>query len=178
MAIDNTGSFIPTTQVWDISEIYATDVKSAAFKELIVRMYQQLNTIALAINTKDTGYYPQFEMVNSQLWFPDPTLSSETTQQPSYRQVIRKVINFGVLPNTGTTSVAHGITFTLKSRITRLYGVATNPSAPSYLSLPYASPTAANNIELNCDGTNVNVITGSNRSAYTTTYIVIEFIRY
>ena len=175
---DNNGSFVPTTQVWDIGTIQQTDVKSPEFKELIVRLYQNINTIAVVLNTKDTGYYPQFEMVNSQLWFPDPALTSGTTPQPDYRQVIRKVINFGALPNTATTSVAHGITFTAKSRITRLYGTATNPVGLNYIPLPYASPTAANNIELNCDGTNVNVTTGSDRTAFTVCYIVIEYIKY
>lgn len=175
---DNTGSFIPTTNIWDVSEIQNTDVTSPQFKELIIRMYQNINAIALAVNTKDTGYYPLFEMVNSQLWFPDPTATSASTPQPNYRQVVRKVINFGTLPNTGTTSVAHGITFTTKSRMTRLYGTAIDPLNRLYLPLPYASPTAANNIELNCDATNVNVITGSNRTAYTVCYIVIEYIKY
>jgi hypothetical protein len=174
----NAGSFVPTTQVWDVGDIYKLNVTDKEFKELIVRMYQNINTIALALNTKDTGYYPLFEMVNSQLWFPDPTATSATTPQPNYRQVVRKVINFGILPNTGTTSVVHGITFTAASRATRIYGIAIDPVALSYLPLPYASPTAANNIELNCDGTNVNVITGSNRTAYTVCYVIIEYIKY
>jgi nucleoside-triphosphatase THEP1 len=65
------GSFVQTTQVWDVDEIYSMDIKSPEFKELLVRMYQNLNDIAVVLNTKDTGYYPLFEMVNSQLWFPD-----------------------------------------------------------------------------------------------------------
>jgi hypothetical protein len=40
------GMFIPTTQVWDVSEIYSTEVTSPAFKELLVRLYQnRLSTI-------------------------------------------------------------------------------------------------------------------------------------
>ena len=175
---DNTGSFVPTTQIWDVVDIQKMDTQSAEFKELIVRMYQQINTIAIVTNTKDTGYYPLFEMVNGQLWFPDPTETSASTPQPNYRQVVRKVINFGTLPNTGTTSVAHGITLTTKSRVTRLYGTAIDPVNRLYLPLPYASPTAANNIELSMDATNVNVTTGSNRTAYTICYIVIEYIKY
>ena len=96
------GSFIPLTQQWDLSEIYTIDVNTPAFKELLVRMYQNLNQMAIAINTKDTGMYPVSEFVNSQLWFPNPALDSSTPQTATQRQVFRKVINFGSLPNAGT----------------------------------------------------------------------------
>ena len=175
---DTNGSFVPTTQIWDVSDIYSTDVKSPEFKELIVRMYQQINTIALVLNTKDTGYYPLFEMVNSQLWFPNTTESSGTTPQSEYRQVIRKVLNAGTLPNNATATIAHGITMTTQSRMTRLYGVATDPVNLTYIPLPFAHPTAANNISLSADGTNVYITTGSNRTTYTVCYVVIEYIKY
>jgi len=51
------GSFVPTTNVWDPSEIYSVDVTSPRFKELLVRLYQNVNLIAVVLNTKDSGYY-------------------------------------------------------------------------------------------------------------------------
>jgi hypothetical protein len=171
------GSFVQTTQVWDVSDIQSMDVTGAEFKELVVRMYQNINEIAIVLNTKDTGYYPLFEIVNSQLWFPDPALTSGTTPQPSYRQVVRKVINFGALPDTANQAIAHGIVFTDASRVTRIYGVAIDPVNHIYLPLPYASPTDANNIELWADNANVNVTTGADLTAYTVCYIVIEYIK-
>lgn len=169
------GAFVPTTQVWDVARFYQVDVESREFKELLVRMYQQINLIATVLNVKESGIYPLQEFVTSMQWFEDPALNSSTALQPELRPVIRKVIDFGTLPNTGTKSVAHGITITPATRFTRIYGVASDPST-SFIPLPYASPTLVNNIELNVDAVNVNVITGSNRTAYTTTYIILEFI--
>ena len=172
------GSYIPQTYPMDVSEIYTVDASSPAFKELIVRLYQNLNNIAIAVNNKDTGLYTTSEFVSSQQWYPNPALNSGTTQTATLRNVFRKVIPFGTLPNTGTKSVAHGITFTANAQLTRLYGAATDPVGLTYIPLPYASPTAANNIELYANNTNIVVITGSNRSNYTACDIIIEYIKY
>lgn len=176
----NTGAFVPTTDVYDTQAIYDLDINSLEFKEFLVRLRQSTNNIALVLNVKDSGYYVLTEFVNSQLWFPNPILSSTTQQTPSYRQDFRLVIDFGALPNTGSKSVAHNISgivplglFTL----TRLYGAATDPIAQSYIPIPYASPTLANNIELSMDATNVTITTGSNRSNYLISYVIIEYLK-
>jgi hypothetical protein len=171
------GSFVGTTNVWDVSSLYSIDVTSPAFKELLVRLYQNLNLISTVLNTKDTGYYDLQEFVNGQLWFPNPALNSNSTTNPTYRQVLRKVINFGPLPNTATKSVPHNITCTKATTFTRIYGAASDTTGFNYIPLPYASPTVANNIELLANGTNVTVITGSNRSNFNICYIVLEYLQ-
>lgn len=173
---NNVGAFVPTSNVWDVSEIYSTEVTSPAFKELLVRLYQNLNVLSLVVNVKDSAFYVDSEFVTSGQYFTNPTLSSATAQNPTLRPVFRKVINFGALPNTATKSVAHGIAPIASFSFTRIYGCATNPST-SYIPLPYASPVLASNIELNADATNVNVTTGSDRTAYTITYIILEYIK-
>jgi hypothetical protein len=170
------GSYIPTTQVWDVSEIYETEVTSPQFKELIVRLYQNINSQSLSVNGKDAGVYDTSEFVNGQTFFPNPTLTSSSTTTATQRQVFRMVVNFGALPNTGTKTVAHGLTINSGFTFTRIYGTASDPNG-NYIPLPYASPTAVNNIELKVDGTNVTIITGSNRSNFTVTYIVLEYLK-
>lgn len=173
------GSFVPTTNIWDPSEIYSTEVTSPEFKELMVRLYQNLNNMALSLNTRDAGYYDRQEFVCGQLFFPNPSLSSTTPQVPESRQVFRKVINFGALPTAAASpkQVAHGLTVTSGFSFTRIYGCATNPST-SFLPLPYTSSSAtSNNIELFVDGTNVSIAVGIDRNTYTTSYIVLEFIK-
>ena len=179
--IDNKdlGAFIPTTQLWDVSEIYEQDIGDEKLKELLVRLYQNLNRMALSVNVKDSGYYDTQEFVTGQQFFPLPGLTSAGTRFPDYRQTFRKVINFGALPNTGTTNVAHGITCDANTIFTRIYGVATDPTGGfSYLPLPYASSTAANNIELSVTGTNVSITTGIDRTAYTVCYVIVEFLKF
>jgi hypothetical protein len=173
----NPGSFIPTTNIWDVSALYSTEVTSPEFKELLVRLYQNINLVALSMNTRDAGYYVMTEFVNGQIFFPNPSLTSVTTQAPTFRPVFRKVINFGALPNTGTKSVAHGITITSTFSFTRIYATASDQSGMNYIPIPYASPVLVNNIELNVDATNVNITTGSNRSNFTICYVILEYIK-
>lgn len=174
------GLYVPTTNVWDSVQIITTDINDPMFKDLIVRLYQNINQIALALNVKDTGYYDTLELINGQAFFPNPAYSSNTQVAPIYRSVFRKVINFGALPNAATKSVAHGIEpvglnngFTF----TRIYGTASNTAAQTYIPLPYSSSTLNENIKLNVDGTNVNVTTAIDYSAYTVTYIILEYLR-
>lgn len=171
------GALVPTTNVWDVSRLYEVDVQSPEFKELLVRLYQNVNNISNILNIKDSGYYPLTEFVNSQSFFPNPLLSSLTQQLPSQRQVFRKVINFGVLPNTALKSVAHGISITNTYSFTRIYACASDPVGFNYIPIPYASPVLVNNIEINVDAVNVNIITGSNRSAFTICYVILEYIK-
>jgi hypothetical protein len=171
------GSFVPTTQVWDIAQLQETDVTSPEFKELLVRLYQQIGNIAIVLNTKDTGIYAVSEFVNGQVWFNNPAFNSSTQQSSQLRQNLRKVINFGALPNAGTKSVPHGITCTPMTTFTRVYATASDTTGFNYIPVPYASSTAANNIELNVNGTNVNIITGSNRSNFNICYVVLEYLQ-
>lgn len=174
---DQFGAFIQTTQVWDLSQLEDVDVNSKEFKELLVRLYQQINNIANILNIKDTGMYQLSEYVNGQVFFSNPALSSATAQAPIDRQVLRKIINFGALPNAAAKAVAHGITCTTMTSFTRIYACSTNPVAFNYIPIPYASPVLVNNIELNVDAVNVNIITGSNRTAFTITYVILEYIQ-
>jgi len=168
------GAFIPTTNVWDVAQL--AYVQDPALRELLVRLYQNINNIANVLNVKDTGYYDTNQFVTSQLFFPNPALSSSTQQNPQYRQSLRLLVNFGQLPNAGLKSVAHGIAFNTAYTITRIYGAASDTTGLNYIPLPYASPVLANNIELNADGTNVNVTTGSNRTNFNICYIILEYL--
>ncbi len=171
----NYGLFVPTTNVWDPNELYDVDVSSEAFKELLVRLYQNISNMAVATNAKDSALYNDSEFVTGGQFFVDPNASA--TDNLILRPVFRMVVNFGALPNTATKSVAHNIAPTPSFSFTRIYGCATDPIAKSYIPLPYASPILANNIELNADANNVNITTGSNRTAYTITYVILEYIK-
>lgn len=85
-----------------------------------------------------------------------------------------KLINIGTLPNTATKSVAHniGASFTVVS----CYGAANDPSTPRAFPLPFVSTSfASNQISVTVDSTNVNVITGANRTAFTASWIILEY---
>lgn len=171
-----TGALVPTTNIWDVQQLYELDVESPEFKELLVRLYQNINQISLLLNVKDTGYYSNSIFMCGQNWFPNPALTSASSTQPDFRPVFRVVVNFGTLPNAGAKTVAHGLTVNTSTSFTRIYATATDPVGFNYIPIPYASPTAANNIEISIDANNVTITTGSNRTNFTTCYVVLEYI--
>lgn len=172
------GSFVETNFTWEIQQIQTVEPGSPEFKELLVRLYQNIGKIALTLNIKDTGQYPTSEFVTGKQFFPNPANNSSTAANPALRQVLRKVINYTTaLPSTGTATIPHGITCTTATTFTSIKATASDKSGFNYIPIPYASPTLANNIELKLDATNVYIITGSNRSNFTQTYIELEYLQ-
>jgi len=172
------GAFVPTNFIWDVQQLQQVDVQSPEFKELLVRLYQNISLIATVLNLKDTGQYQVLEILNGQQFFSNPNNNSSTAASPALRQVYRKVINYTTaLPNTGTATIPHNIVCTAATTFTRIYATASDTTGLNYIPIPYASPTLANNIELRVDGTNVYIITGSNRSNFNITYIVLEYLQ-
>lgn len=170
------GAFVPTTNVWDVNQLYDVDVTSPAFKELLVRLYQNINSISTIVNLKDTGYYTTQEFVNGQLYFPNPALNSTTNTVASFRQVFRTVVNFGALPNTTIKSVPHNISINAGYSFTRMYATASDPVGLIYIPIPFADP-ALPSISLTADATNVNITTGDDKTNYTICYVVLEYIK-
>lgn len=167
-------TLLSTTEIYDVSEISSMDVKSKEFKELIIRLVMNANKQNLAINGKDTGIYDVLETVTGQTF---PPVAGRTGQRAGYRICF---FDFGALPNspvTGPKTLAHGLTLNTALMVTNLWGMAADPVTNTYLKLPYASPVLANNIELNVTGANIVVTTGSDRTAFTKTYIFIEYLK-
>jgi len=178
MAKNISGTFVPNTLIFDVANVQSVDVKSPEFKELLVRLYQYINTMSLALNIKDTGLYDTDEYINGQVYFSNPALNSSTAQQPTLRQVVRKVLNWQANLVNGTTTIPHGIFVTSNTTFTRIYGVANNKTAFNYVPLPYASNTANQSIEMYVDATNVYIITASaTYNGYNPSYVVLEYLQ-
>jgi hypothetical protein len=137
-----------------------------------------LKKISNAVNVREIGFYLDEELLSGKAFIPttNTLLPSGTSQQ--FRQVLRKVVDFGALPNAGTKSVPHGITVTNNFTLVSLTAGATDPTGLSALPLPYANPAALNlSISLAMDATNINIVTGVNRSNYTRCYVIIEYLQ-
>lgn len=176
----NPGLFLPTTDIYDSQIIKDLDITSPDFKEFLVVLRQSINNVAIAVNLKDSGYYMiDQEFVNGQAWFSNPALVTTNPSTRVFRQDFRIVVNFGVLPDTATKSVAHNIPINAASgpaySFTRIYATASDPVNFKYIPIPYASTTTI--VELNVDQTNVNITTNANLSAYTITYVVLEYLK-
>lgn len=174
------GAFVNTTSVWDVQQLQQVDVTSPEFKELLVRLYQNVNNIALILNIKDTGMYQTSEFVNGQLFFPNPNNSSMTAAYPANRQIFRKVINFpqvlGVALGAGATAINHNINVTAATTFTRIYGVANDTAGNNYYPLPWASAAGATNIEVVVNATQV-VVTNNSGITFDFCYVILEYIQ-
>ena len=159
---ENYGGFLPTTQIWD------TPATTEGLKSLIVKLYENNNTFAQAINLKESGLYDVNTHVCGKLFFP-------ASAPKPLRPVYRKVIIMGGLPNTGTINKLHGISVDVNTTITSVYGTANNPGV-SGIPLPYASPVLNENIALWTDATKVYIKTGKDMTAFTQCNVTIEFL--
>jgi len=141
------------------------------YDEAKLYLREYLRDIVQAVNARDIAQYAESEVVNGQLFLT-------SGDNNSYRQVYRKVIDFGALPNTTTKSVAHGITVTATTEFTRIYATASDPST-RFVPIPYVNVTTpADGIEIDVDGTNVNIeTTTANWTGFTTCYVVVEYVQ-
>lgn len=168
-------SFVPTTNVWDVGEIQDIDVTKPEFKELLVRLYQNLNNMANAVNIKDTGFYSLQEYATGQQFFSNPAFTSKTLTAPAQRSVFRMTYYITNLP-AGVTTVPHNISVNSQLTFVNIYGVANDTVGFNYYPLPFASAAGATNIELRLDGTNI-IITNNSGVTFNKTYIVVEYIK-
>lgn len=129
------------------------------------------------INTKTSGWYVREEVMSGEVLFPTNDSRTSNNVEGTYRQVFRKVIDFGSLPDNTTKSVEHGITINDATRFVYIFGTANDPASRSYKPIPHASPTASSNISLDVDDTNITIETGSNLTAFTDVYITLGYVK-
>ena len=165
------GAFLPTTTIFDETQVRQLDVQSNEFKEFLVNLLQTLNNIALVTNIKESGYYyPGTQFVTGGVYFPDPALTSATTQAPVGRQVVRDTVFWDkAFPNVGSDTLAHGITFDSQLLGVRVYGCATNPGVGF-------APIPNQDIRCRISTTNIEITTTSDYSSYTKGLFVIEYL--
>lgn len=167
----NTGQFIPTTAVFDVAQLYQIEVTSPEFKELLIRLYQQVNNIALNTNNKTSGYYLLEEFVTGSQYFnpnsPDPL---------QLRPEFRKTFNIGALP-AGVTTVAHNLAITNTWIFTDIYGAASDNVGFNYYPLGFPSAGGANNIELRVTAVNI-IITNNSGINFTSCIVTLEYLKF
>jgi hypothetical protein len=173
MALDpnqiNYGSFVPTTNVWDVARLYDVDVNSPDFKELLVRLYQNVNNIAIVLNTKATGYYLNEEFVSGKLFF-NPASNNPLELRPGY--II--AINTGAL-GAGVTTINHNVNVTSTLKWMFISGAATNTTTLVGYPLPYAD-ASGNNISVSVTATQI-VINNASGVTFTDSQVTLEYCK-
>lgn len=162
---ENINNFIPETYIFPEDN----------FEEYDVKLREYLNSIASAVNTKDSGIYTDQEVLTGKQFIRTSSTSADSNL--NYQNVYRKVVDFGVLPNASTKNVPHGINFTSDFSLITTYGGSTFPGT-LVIPIPYIDVSAsANNVSLRVSPTDIIIQTGINRSNYTRTFIVVEYIK-
>jgi len=168
---EDQGLYVPTTQVWETSSILDVDVNSEQFKLLLVRLLQNVNEIAIALNLKDTGYYVLQPFVNGQQFF-----STDPLNPDNLRPCFRYTLNVGAV-GAGVNTFAHNIpNITNTWTLTRLYAAATDNIGLNFYPVGTGGATAGI-ITINSNITNV-VITNNTGVVFTSCIVVLEFLKY
>jgi len=165
----NTGSFLPTTSIFDLGVVQDTAVNSPEFKELLVQLYQNVNNIVLALNSKESGFYLNEEFVTGSV-ISNPTLTSPLDTIP----VFRKVIYTGAL-GAGVTNTNHNLSVTSTWKWLSIYGAATNSTSLLGYPLPFSS-AAGNNIEVTVTSTQV-VINNTSGVTFTDSKVILHYTK-
>lgn len=169
----NTGVYVPTTFLTDVARLSQTDVRSPEFKQLLVKLYQDLNTMALALNVKESAFYVLEEFNTGQLYF------NPTSNDPALlRNVYRLVLNIGAL-GAGATATNHNLPLAASNppwTFTHIYGAANDTINNISYPLPFASAGGAANIEVQVTATQV-VITNNSGVAFDVCSVVLEYVK-
>lgn len=160
-------SYVPSSIIipedWSLARVIMTDYILAE---------------ADAINVREIAQYDTRNLVTGQQWFTD----GDATK---FRYGFRRVVDIGGLEDYSggitTQTVAHGITTNENMVFTHIYGCATDPGASTVtaaMPLPYPDADAVgNSIEVWVDATNVNLRYAADYSAFTTAYVVVEWLQ-
>lgn len=137
------------------------------FQEIFDREHKK---VIDAVNSKEGALYLPQELATFQKYY-DPGDPLRTLN------VYRKLVVFGALPDSTTKRVPHNIAFNNVTRMTRMYGAASNLSDLRYIPLPFSSPTLADNVTLEASQTDIIITTDSDYSDFTEVTVVIEYIK-
>lgn len=141
-------------------------------------LVEHLKKISNSVNIRVIGWYLDEELLSGKAFIPGQNVVTASGTSQQYRQVLRKVIDFGDLPNNTNKDVPHGINFDSNFTLVSLEGAATDPVGLVGISLPHSSSTAlGNNVALAINAVNVVVTTGSNRSNFTRCFVTIEYMQ-
>lgn len=165
----NWGLYVPTTDVWDQAQLQEVNVNSEEFKLLLVRLYQNVNNIAIALNYKDSAIYDTQEFVNGQVFF-----SNTPTDNTKFRNDFRFVMNVGALA-LGVNTFPHNLAVTNTWTWTRLYATATDSVGLQGYPIPWAGAAGAF-ISIIVNATNV-VINNNSGVSFTSCIVVLEYLK-
>jgi len=174
----NTGSNLPTTQVWSVGEIYAAQLEPK-LEELFLRLYQNLGLMSDSVNKKEFGFYLEEVLVNGKVYY-NPTTSNAGFYNPNdemnLRPNFRTVVRFPSV-QVGANTQAHGLTIGATWQFTEIHGVANSFTNNAYYPLLYGDSATAG-ITILVNATNVVITNNTAITFELPTDVTLEWCQY
>lgn len=138
---------------------------------------EQLKRLANAVNIREIGWFLDEELLSGKAFIPGVNALSTGASSQIYRQVLRKVIDFGALPAAGLKTVPHGISITDNFTLTFLGAYATDPVNLISFPIPYSDGTVMGAVSVFLTATDVGIAVNMDRSTFTRCFVIIEFLQ-
>jgi hypothetical protein len=161
-----------TSEIYD-SYVPVYDVVPEEWEDARGFLVERLREITNAVNIREIGWFLDVELLSGKTLFPGVNTQGNASPQQN-RQILRKVIDFGPLPNSAVKSVPHGIVVDDNFTLITLYAGAFDPIGLTGLPIPFSASTTTR-IQIDMDAVNVNITTVSPRSNYTNVKVIIEY---
>lgn len=133
---------------------------------LSVEINRMYNDVATATNLRTIGIFSTDASVsNGESWFVN---SSQRNQ------VLRRLYTF-----TSSGSIPHNLDFSLIVGIVKIYGTftdSTDPLVQNWYPLPYVNTTAANQVSILVNPTDIVITSGGGAPAIVQGYCVLEWL--
>ena len=163
----------PSSQTFE-SYVPVYDAIPDAWEEARPLLVEQMKAHANAINIREIGWLLDEELLSGKQFIPTAPLSGQSDQ---YRSVLRKVIDFGPLPDNATKTVPHGITFDANFTLIDMWAAATDPVNFVAFNIPFVGQNVPTSIALLMDAINVIITTHDVKSQFTRVFVFIEYIQ-
>ncbi len=165
----------PNSQIFE-SYVPVYDTVPESWEEAREFLVEHLKKISQAVNIREIGWWLDEELLSGKQLFPS-ALPSLTGTSQQYRQILRKVVDFGPLPVTGSKRVAHGILFDDNFTLIQLFAAATDITRHFAIPIPYVELNTNLQVQILIDNTYVYIITTGtfDFSVYTRCIVTIEY---
>ncbi len=152
------------------------DVVPERWEEARPFLVEQLKKITTAVNTREIGWYLDQELLTGKAFIPGSNNILDGGTSQSFRSILRKVVDFGALPDSASKAVPHEIVVDNNFTLIQIWAAGTDPTTPQALPIPYVS-TLGLIVQLDMNSTDVIITTNSAFSRFSRCYVIIEYLQ-
>lgn len=136
-------------------------------------LVEQTREMTNGINAREVAIYVEDEQLTGGQFVKG------TATPPQFRNIFRKVVPFGALPNAGAKSVPHNITLSPDTLIIKHHAWGNDLVGNLSIPIPYVNVlNPADGVQIERIGANITITTTTgNYINYTSTFVILEYIQ-